>query len=213
MKMEKRKLVSYRTYIREILMILAGCIPYAWSFVVIHNISTIPGSIVGVATICNRLLGTSIGVLNVILNIPLMIAGTWLLGRKMLLYTGIALVGTSALIDWWVPVFADKISVSPLWGAVWGGILMGIGAGIILYPGSSLAGTTVIGKMIQIKFPKQKLGNILIVLDSIIIVCGAVLMRDITILLYSLLYTLICMKIIDGIACLFSRAAKKGIAI
>ena len=127
MKMEKRKLVFYRTYIREILMILAGCIPYAWSFVVIHNISTIPGSIVGVATICNRLLGTSIGVLNVILNIPLMIAGTWLLGRKMLLYTGIALVGTSALIDWWVPVFADKISVSPLWGAVWGGILMGIG--------------------------------------------------------------------------------------
>lgn len=208
MKTKKNKFISYRAYICEILMILAGCVPYAWSFVVIHNISTIPGSIVGVATICNRLLGTSIGVLNVIFNIPLMIAGTFLLGRKMLLYTGIALVGTSALIDWWVPVFAAKISVSPLWGAVWGGILMGIGTGFILYPGSSLAGTTVIGKMIQIKSPKQKLGNILIVLDSIIIVCGAILMKDITILMYSLIYTLICMKIIDGITSVFSRVVK-----
>lgn len=190
---------GYKIYFKEILLILIGCVPYAWSMVVIDNVSTIPGSMIGVSVICNMLFGTPIGIINVLLNVPLMLIGMFFLGRKMLLYTVTALAGTSFLIDWWVPMFAPFFVKKPLILTIVGGVLMGIGAGLILLAGASLAGTTVIGKLLLRKFPRIQLGNVLILLDGIIICCGAFLLRDTMALLYSAIYTIICTKIIDYI--------------
>lgn len=192
-------LSRYKTYFKEILLILTGCIPYAWSLVVIDNVSTIPGSVLGISVICNTLFGTKIGAVNLLVNLPLMLIGTMFLGKKVLAYTVIALAGTSCLIDWWVPVFASFFVANPLVLTVLGAVLMGIGSGLILLSDASLAGTTILGKLLLLKFPGIRLGNLLILLDGVIICCGAFLMHDGTALLYSAVYTVVCMKIIDWI--------------
>ena len=192
-------LSGYRTYFREVLLILIGCVPYAWSLVMIDNISTIPGSVLGISVICNTLFGTRIGLLNILVNVPLMVIGTFFLGRKVLVYTIIALAGTSYLIDLWVPVFAIYFTMNPLILTFGGAVLMGIGSGLILRSGASLAGTTILGKLLMLKWRGMKLGNLLILLDGIIICCGALLLHDGKPLLYSAFYTVVCMKVIDWI--------------
>lgn len=191
--------LAFRRCFKEIFLILLGCAPYACSMVMIDKVSTIPGSVIGISAICNALLGTPIGVVNLLLNVPLMIIATFFLGRKMLLYTIEALIGTSCLIDWWVPIFAPGISGNPFMLTVLGGLLMGIGSGMILLTGATLAGTTVVGRLLILKFPEMKLGNVLIVLDGIILCSGALLMHDAMALFYSAVYTVICMKVIDFI--------------
>ncbi|MCC8084528.1 MAG: YitT family protein [Clostridium sp.] len=190
-------LSGYQIYLKGILLILIGCIPYAWSMVVINHVSTIPGSAIGISVICNVLFKTPIGVVNLLLNVPIMFIGTFFFGRKILLYTIVALAGTSFLIDWWVPLYASHMIGNPFVLTILGGILMGIGAGIILSTGASLAGTTMIGKLLILKFTRMKLGNVLIILDGMIICCGALLMHNVMALLYSAIYTIICTKIID----------------
>lgn len=118
--------------LKEIVTICIGCIPYAWSLVLINKINIIPG-----------------------------------------------------------------IMISSLSAAIWGGVLMGAGAGLILSTDASLAGTTMLGKIILVRFPQMKLGNLLIILDGLIIFCGAFLMRDVNALIYSIIYTVVCMKVID----------------
>lgn len=190
-------LSGYQIYLKGILLILIGCIPYAWSMVVINHVSTIPGSAIGISVICNVLFETPIGVVNLLLNVPIMFIGTFFFGRKILLYTIVALAGTSFLIDWWVPLYASHMIGNPFVLTILGGILMGIGAGIILSTGASLAGTTMIGKLLIFKFTRMKLGNVLIILDGMIICCGALLMHNVMALLYSTIYTIVFTKIID----------------
>lgn len=188
---------KYSTYIRDIIVILVGCIPYACSIIVINNINMVPGGGIGIATIVSIAFGTPIGLGNVLINVPIIIMGTFSFGKKFFIYTGVALVGTSTLIDCMLSILGSKIVMNSFEATVWGGILMGVGSGMILYTGASLAGTTVVAKLLVNKFKRIRLGNMLIILDGLIVCCGALLVRDVWALLYSALYTLICTKVID----------------
>jgi uncharacterized membrane-anchored protein YitT (DUF2179 family) len=181
----------------EILLILAGCIIYALSIICISQVTIVPGSVIGIAVICNTIFKTPIGIVNLVLNIPILIIGTKFIGKKLLLYTLLTLFGTSLLIDLFNPLSVHVPLWQPLVISILGGLSMGIGAGILLKAGATMGGTTAIARLIQLKYPAFKIGNSLILMDGVIIIFGVVFLKDYMALVYSILYTVVCMKTID----------------
>jgi len=184
--------------LRELLYILVGCILYALSVVwFIDPAHIIPGSVTGIAVIVKALFNTPIGVLNLAINVPLILVAVFYLGKKLLVYTGLTILLTSVMMDWWafMPPFTEDMLLS----SVFGGILMGIGLGLILKAGATTGGTTVVGRLVVRKYPNIPIGDVLMVGDFIIITVGSILLKDWDLLLYSILDLYICVIVINKV--------------
>ena len=181
----------------ELVLIAVGCVIYALSMNIINPIELIPGSFLGLAVACNKILGTPTGAVNLIMNIPILFLCVKIFGRKMLYYTIVIMAGTALLIDLFAAFAPDSLYMPAILISVIGGTVMGIGAGLLLAAGGTMAGTTALSRIINRRFPKISVGNALIVLDSVIILTGCALLHSVSALLYSFLYTLFCSKTID----------------
>lgn len=183
--------------IKELFLIAIGSLIYAISMLTIDPVDLVPGSFLGVASVLHKLIGTPIGMVNLICNIPVLVLCLKFFGQKMLYYTIIIMAGTSGLIDL-LSVWAPHTVYMPVWLiAAAGGTVMGIGAGILLVAGGTMAGTTALARLIQKKYTSWSVGNLLIIMDSAIILLGALLLRNPLSLVYSIIYTLFCSKTID----------------
>lgn len=184
-KIEKDQLV------RELVMIAAGSVLYALSVVLfIDPVHIIPGSVTGIAVVTKALFHISIGVMSILINVPLILIAVFYLGKKLLIYSGIAILLTSVLTDWLA--FLQPFSTDMMLASVFGGVLMGVGLGLILKAGASTGGTTVVGRLIIRKHPDIKIGNVLMVGDFIIITAGTFLLKNRDLMLYSLINLYIC---------------------
>lgn len=186
-----------KNLIKEMAGLVVGCILYVVSTILITPVNIVPGSVLGVSVVAHSIWGISIGTVNLFCNLPIMIACVVCFGKKILIYTIMIIVSTSALIDWWLPGFPAVLIQHGLVLAILGGILMGIGAGILMRVGGTMGGTTAIGKILQKKNPEINMGNALFVMDTTIILAGTILLKSFTGLLYSVIYTLACSKTID----------------
>ena len=186
----------FLTRYKEIFILLLGCFLYALSVVLfIDPAQIIPGSITGVAIIIKAISNAPIGVVSILINIPLMIYAVFKLGKKILIYTIFTILTTSFLIDAlsFVRPFTENIMLA----AIFGGIVMGIGLGMILKAGGTTGGTTVVGRVITMYFPRLPIGNILLVIDFLIILSGSIVLRNWDLLLYSIINLYVCVIYIN----------------
>jgi len=107
---------------KELAILAAGCILYVLSTILINPVDIVPGSVLGVSVVANSILGVSIGTVNMICNIPIMIFCTMCFGKKILIYTIMIIVSTSVMIDWWLPYFPAVLVQHGLLLAILGGI-------------------------------------------------------------------------------------------
>lgn len=184
-------------YIKEILLIIAGCSLYAAGMTIVGKLTVIPGNLLGLAVVAHKLWGLPTGLVNICLSVPTIILGTIVIGEKMLLYTVIAIFASSAFIDSFSSTLAF-LSIRQDWAAIFiGGIVIGIGCGMIYQAGATTGGTTVFGRLILLKFPNLKLGNLLIAMDGVIILLGSIVIHDPLGFIYSLIFEIIICKVID----------------
>lgn len=184
-------------WVKEAGLLIAGCMLYVLSTILISPVDIVPGSVLGISVVAHNLLGVSIGTVNVICNAPIMILCTMCFGKKILIYTILIILSTSALIDWCLPVFPATLIQNGLVLAIAGGFIMGAGAGLLMRAGGTMGGTTALGRILQRKFPGMNMGTALFVMDAAVILTGTVLLRSFTGLFYSMVYTLVCSKAID----------------
>jgi len=114
-----------------------------------------PGGISGIAIILNYLIpALPIGLMILIGNIPIQIVAYRMLGGwKVIAATVFAVVVYSLLIDALTPVFAGWVlSQDVLLNALFGGIVSGIGAGIVLAAGGTMGGTSTLGRILQSRY-------------------------------------------------------------
>ena len=173
-----------KNFSKEMAGLTVGCILYVVSTILINPVNIVPGSVLGVSVVAHSLWGISIGTVNLICNLPIMLVCVMCFGKKILIYTIVIIVSTSILIDWWLPVFPTMFIQHGLVLAVIGGILMGIGAGILIRDGGTL-----------------------FVMDTTVILIGAILLKSFTGFLYSVIYTFVCSKAID-IVYTYKKAAR-----
>ena len=176
--------------------IVIGSILYALSVVwFIDPVHIIPGSITGIGVVLKAVLGFPIGQLNFIINVPLVIIGTIVLGKRLLIYTGLTVFLTSLLMD--KLAFIQPFTNDVMLASIFGGVIMGIGLGLILDGGGTTGGTTLVGRLISKKYPHVPMGDILMVGDFIIIMGGSFVLKDWDLLLYSLIDLYVCVVVIN----------------
>ncbi len=195
--------------IRDVVGITIGCIVYALSFVLfVIPRDLAPGGISGLAIVLNHFFSViPIGKTIIILNAPLFLLSLKRLGRGFLWRSIYATVASSLLIDLLIP-YARGFNVDMLLSAIYGGVVMGIGIGIIFRFFGSTGGTDLLAQLLSEKIGLT-FGTTLLIIDTIIIALSGVAFHSVTIPLYSIVSLYISSKAIDlvqeGLS--FSKAA------
>ncbi|MFO7323928.1 MAG: YitT family protein [Chloroflexota bacterium] len=113
-----------------------------------------PSGISGVAVILNHLIGTPLGLVVLLGNIPIQILAFRMLGGwRAVAATVYATVAYSLMLDLLTPVFPPSgISNDVLLNAIFGGIIGGIGGGLIYRAGGTLGGTSTLSRILLQRF-------------------------------------------------------------
>ncbi|KLU58843.1 hypothetical protein CEB3_c48610 [Peptococcaceae bacterium CEB3] len=109
------------------------------------------GGVGGIALLLFYTLGLPIGLVTLVLNVPLFVLGWKEVHKTFVFKTLYGVVVYSVLLDLFKgihPLALDDLFL----GAVYGGVVGGIGSGIIFRLGGSLGGTDIVAKVLQRKF-------------------------------------------------------------
>ncbi|MEW9667970.1 YitT family protein [Ammoniphilus sp. 3BR4] len=111
----------------------------------------IDGGIVGISIILSHLLGIKLGYLLFLLNLPFLLLGYKQIGKTFAISTlfGISVMSIGTFLLHPVPV----LTKDPLLAAVFGGIILGAGVGMVIRYGGSLDGTEIIAILFNKKTP------------------------------------------------------------
>ena len=148
-------------YLQIALGSVLGAVAYPL-FLVSNHIA--PGGLTGVATVFNYLFLWPVGTVSLILNVPLFLIGYKAMGRVFVFRSLIATILFSVLIDL-IPL--DALTTDPLLGAIFGGVLLGVGLGLILRGGATTGGTDMAARMVHNHFQHITVGTILFAIDCI----------------------------------------------
>lgn len=157
-----------------------------------------PGGVSGIATIVNYACGAPIGMVNFLINIPLLILGFLFLGKGFTVKTMKSVVIMSFVLDYvcvYIPVYTGNVLVAGLFG----GVLMGIGLGVVFMRGSTTGGTDILGRLIQRKAPFIPIGRMLFILDAIILTAAAVVYQNIETALFGLIAMFASAQVMDSV--------------
>lgn len=178
------------------LQIAAGCIIGGAAyplFLVPNNIA--PGGLTGVATILNYLAGLPVGITSLLLNVPLFIIGYRAMGRIFAFRSLMATVLFSLAIDL---ICVQPVTLDPLLGTLYGGLLLGAGLGLILRGGATTGGTDMMARMLHRRFPSVSVGTVLMGIDFLVVLAAGLLM-GISEALYALICIFVSGKVIDAV--------------
>jgi uncharacterized membrane-anchored protein YitT (DUF2179 family) len=180
--------------ILEYVYILIGSAIIALSFnffLLPNNIAS--GGVSGISTILKSTLGWKPAFVQWAFNIPLFIAGVILLGRQFGIKT---LVGTAFLpFVVFLSENTEPWTNDPLLGALFGGIGVGLGLGIVFRGNASTGGTDLAAQIIH-KYTGLTLGTCVAIIDGLIVLTAAVVF-DIERGLYALIALYVTTKTID----------------
>lgn len=125
------------------------------------------GGVGGIALLLFYTLGLPIGVVTLVLNIPLFILGWKEVNRKFVFKTlyGLGIFSIALdLLKGIQPLPFDDLFL----GALYGGVLSGIGSGLVFRLGGSLGGTDIVAKVIQRRFG-WAMGTTMLIINAIVI--------------------------------------------
>jgi Uncharacterized conserved protein len=137
---------------RRVVLIVIGAILVGVALeIFLVNNEIIDGGITGISIMSSYLSGLPIGIFLFILNLPFLILGYRTIGKTFALSTllGVAVLSVSTTLLHPVQPFTDDIFLA----AVFGGIFLGAGTGIVIRAGGSLDGTEIIAILLNRKSP------------------------------------------------------------
>lgn len=152
-----------------------------------------PGGITGIATLIRALLGFPVGMTAIVLNIPLFIIGYRQMGHSFVLKSIAATVGISLLIDL-LPT--DAVTNDPMLAAIFGGILMGFGIGLVIRSGATTGGTDMAATLLHAHIPIISVGSVLLFIDFLVIIASGIIF-DLQSAMYALISVFLATQVMD----------------
>ena len=171
------RLTPWRIRIVRILFLTFGGLLGAVAVVLFYEPYEIaPSGASGLAVILNSLIGTPIGLMILIINIPIQaLAYRMLGGWRVVLRTSYALVIYSLAIDLLTPYFPQAgITDDRLLSALFGGILGGIAGGLVYRAGGTFGGTSTLARILQRRLGTS-LNNTYLYTDTLVIVLAGLI--------------------------------------
>jgi len=155
-----------------------------------------PGGVSGLAIVISYLTGWPVGAITLAINIPLFLLALRILGAHFSAKTLYATFLLGISID--ALSFIRPITNDAVLAAVYGGIIMGIGLGMVIKYGATTGGTDLAAAIVRKYYSSLSIGWILLIIDFMIIAfAGFVFNAELA--LYALATDFIVIKVIDFI--------------
>ena len=186
-----------RNRIFDTLLMIIGVSLMAIGIRVIYEpLGLVTGGLSGFAIVIEKIYPIPIWITVTAINIPLFIIGLMVKGKGYIARTFVATV-----------IFTLELGIIPemnvasedyLMAAICGGVLNGLGLGMVSITTSSTGGTDLLGAIIRKKCPQYSVATIIMYIDAVIVIMGAVAfgLRN---ALYALIAVYITSKIMDSV--------------
>lgn len=195
---QKEKLFSLKWF-KSYALIVVGTFLVAVGYVLfISPNKIVPGGIYGISIMLHHLLGTPIGLTALAFNIPLTLIGTKLLGPRFGAKTVVAFILTSVYVDLLsyfygsLPLVPDETLVS----CIFGGLFIGIGVAMTFKAKATSGGSDVIAMILQ-KYTRLPVGQLMMMVDSTIVILSFVAFGDWKIPLFSWITIFVLGRVVD----------------
>jgi len=203
--LNKEKLFSAKWF-KSLALILSGTFIMSLGYVYfISPYKITPGGVYGIAIVIHHLFDLPIGLTALAFEIPITLLGLKLLGPRFGWKTVVGFVSMAGFVDLLTYFNGDVplVEGDTLLSAIFGGVLIGVGLGLVFKSRASSGGSDVIA-MILNKYTRIPLGTLIIYVDSVIVLISLVAFKDWTIPLYSWLVIYITGKtvgvILEGVS-------------
>ena len=194
-KMSRRQILTNKIIV-EGLYIIVGCALMAMGtslFLLPNQLSS--GGFAGISTIIYYLFGLPLGTTMLILNIPLFIMAIIRVGKEVAIKGILGTIILSAFID----IFErfNPLTQDRFLACIYGGILVGLGTAIVLKANASTGGTDLLSYIIRSFKPNYRAGNLIVIVDTAIVLLNVIFFREVEIGLYSAIAIYLNGKMID----------------
>ena len=165
-------------------------------FLMPNDIST--GGISGLALVAVELLKFgSVGSLSILINLPLFVIAGRKIGRRFFFGSLTGMLCSSALIDLFARI--PMPATEPLVGALYGGVLCGLGLGAVFAAGASTGGSDIVVRLLKLRYRDVPIGTISMCFDGLVAVITGIVFRDLNKALYTGVTVYLCGKIMDAV--------------
>lgn len=182
--------------VRQYALIVAGCVISAAGYPLFLEPNHIaPGGLTGITTILNFYYGWPIGLTSLLMNIPLLLIAWRLIGPGFILRTITATLLFSVLID--VMDFQPLV-MDPMLAALFGGVLVGAGLGLILRGSATTGGTDLLARLVHHHQRAISVGSFLLFFDLLVILSAWVFLSA-QHAMYAIVAVFVISKVIDQV--------------
>ncbi|HJG01428.1 MAG TPA: YitT family protein [Enterococcus hirae] len=203
-------MISMKT-VKEVVMIMVGTSIYAFGLIYLNIANHLAeGGVSGITLILRALFGIDPAYSTLLINIPLILIGGKILGKRSLAYTVLGTVSLSAFLWIWqrVPLQInlqhDLLIVSLL-----AGLIAGTGSGLVYRMGGTTGGSDIIARILEKNYGIS-MGRSLLVLDVIVLLASLTYI-DLKRMMYTLIVSYVFSRVIDSI--LDGGYSAKGILV
>ncbi len=205
----KEKIFS-KEWFKAYSLILGGTFIMAVGYVFfISPYKFAPGGVYGIAIVIHHITknlfsflpeGLPIGLTALSMDIPLAIIGTKILGPRFGVKTVVGFVSLAVFVDILEFYWGNQplVENQPLLSAIYGGVLVGIGLGLLFGSRATSGGTDIIAMILE-KYTKLPLGQLMMYVDSSVVLLTLIAFGDWSIPLLSWIIIFITGKVIDVI--------------
>lgn len=179
---------------------LAGSLLYAVSVNVFSVPNAIaPGGATGVATMLHAVWGLPIGTGIILINVPLLAAAFFLIGRAFAVRTMLVTLLCSVVIDATEPFLPTFISGEKLVVALFGGVLSGLGLGLIYLRGATTGGSEVAAQLLAMRLPGLSIGRLILLVDALVVGLSGLVFASLGSLLYAAVLIFVTTRVMDTV--------------
>ncbi|MBO0462549.1 YitT family protein [Enterococcus sp. DIV1298c] len=196
---------------KEVFFIILGTSIYAFGLVYLNIANNLAeGGVSGITLILRALFHIDPAYSTLVINIPLILLGGKILGRRALAYTVLGTVSLSVFLWIWqriplqINLEHDLLIVSLL-----AGLIAGVGSGIVYRMGGTTGGSDIIARILE-KNHGISMGRSLLALDVMVLLASLTYI-DLKRMMYTLIVSYVFSRVIDSI--LDGGYSAKGILV
>ncbi len=202
-----------KTELKQYIFIILGSFAMAFGTVCFLSPNQIiTGGGVGISLLLHAIFPQiTLGIIIAVVSIPFLILSYIYFGKYYLFKTFIVVLLLSTFTDILKEVLKiEAITHDILLAAIFGGIFIGLGVGLVIKGRASTGSTSVVGEIVA-KKTKYKAAEVLLAIDATIMFASVFVYNDIDKSLYSMLSVYVGIRVLDII--LTGRPSKKIVNI
>ncbi len=192
---------------RYFYMLVATVASAVCLYVFLTPAEIVSGGVTGLATLIGLVCGVPQwqGVLQLLINIPIMILSYKQMGKRFIIDCFITLVIRAVVIDL-MGTFLPAYTGDKLLAAIYAGVLWGIAIGLYLKYKVSSGGTEMLGRWLYSKMPVASMPAMITFLDLAVVVAGVFVLKNVEGLLYSAAMMFISTQVADFVLVGFKKS-------